>query len=55
MTVEAEAEPEEDVVHQEAEDAVVVRPEVAEVEEPREAQRPSSYVTDEMLRLGSRH
>ena len=54
MIAEAGAEPEEDAVHREVEDAAVVRPEVAEVEEPREGQRLSSYVTDDVLRLESR-
>lgn len=51
MIVEAGAEPEEDVVHPEVEDAAVVRREVVEVEEPKEVRGPSSYVTDEILRL----
>ena len=55
MIAEAEAEPEEDVVHQEVEGVAVVLQEVAEVEEPRGAQRPSSYVTDHVLRLESKH
>ena len=41
VIVEAEAEPEEAVVHQEVEDAVVEPLAAAEVEVPREAQRPS--------------
>ena len=44
VIVEAEAEPEEAVAHLEAEDAVVEHLAAAEVGEPREAQRPSSYV-----------
>lgn len=53
VIAEAEAEAE-DVVHQEVEVAAVVRLEVAEeVSEPREAQRLSSYVTDDTIRSES--
>ena len=55
MIAEAEAEPEEAVVRQEVQDAAVVHLEVAEVEEPRGASRPSSSVTDDKLRLLSRN